>query len=192
VCAAPGGKTLILADDLQVGCAPNSLLVAADRRSRRLTLLRTTLARVNRPIPLVALDALRPLPFGPVFDAVLLDVPCSGVGTLRRDPDVKWTRQQADLARLADDERRMLGMAATLVRPGGRLVYATCSSEPEENEAVVDDWLSTRPDFARAVPTPGGAVAPDLLDPAGRLRTLPFRDGLDAYFAAVLVRAPSA
>jgi 16S rRNA (cytosine967-C5)-methyltransferase len=95
------------------------------------------------------------------------------------------------VARLAASEQTMLRAAADAVRPGGRLVYATCSSEPDENDCVVDAFLDADTRFAPAAPAPGRVPA-ELLGADGRLRTLPFRDGLDAYFAAILVRSPAA
>ena len=186
VCAAPGGKTLVMAERLD----GRGLLVAADARPARVRLLRQTVTRAATPVHVVALDGRQPLPFGAVFDRVLLDAPCSGVGTLRRDPDLKWSRRDADIARLAQDQARMIQAAAAVLRPGGMLVYATCSPEPEENDAVVDAFLDTRPDF-RLVPPPATDEAPaiaSLVDSRDFLRTLPFRDGLDAYVAACLVR----
>jgi 16S rRNA (cytosine967-C5)-methyltransferase len=186
VCAAPGGKTLVMAHAL----GGRGTIVAADHRPRRVRLLRDVITQAGARVPIVALDARRPLPFSEAFDRVLLDAPCSGLGTLRRDPDVKWARREADLARFAAEQRRMIEQAAGAVRPGGRLVYATCSSEPEENEAVVEHFLASRPDFA-VEPPHGPTAAPRLASLVGEhgwLRTLPFRDGLDAYFAAVLVR----
>jgi 16S rRNA (cytosine967-C5)-methyltransferase len=193
-CAAPGGKTLVMAADMRRGgAASGTLLVAADRRPARVALLSTIVARADRPAAVVALDAAEALPFGPVFDAVLLDAPCSGLGTLRRDPDLKWTRQASDLPAFAAVESRMLAVAATAVRPGGRLVYATCSSEPDENRAVVDAFLARRTDFA---PLPADAPRPRipaaLLDAEGAVVTSPPVHGLDAYFGVVLVRRPAA
>ena len=189
LCAAPGGKTLILAGDMQQ--AP--LLVAADRRRDRVALLRSTLDRAAVRSPLLALDVTRPLPFGPVFDRVLLDAPCSGLGTLRRDPDLKWSRTPEDLPRFADAQRAMLQHAAAIVRPGGELIYATCSSEPEENAERVREFLASHDDFASAPRELLGArVDASLLNAAGQLETRPDRHGLDAFFAAVLVRRQSA
>jgi len=190
VCAAPGGKTVVMAAEMH----GRGLLVASDHRSARVRLLRTMLTRAGVHAPVVQLDATRPLPFGEAFDAVLLDAPCSGLGTLRRDPDVKWTRTADDLPVYAAAQRAMLAHAAAVVRPGGRLLYATCSSEPEENEQVVRAFLDSRPDFAphQLVPLPAVAAGDRLLDSHGYLRTLPFRDGLDAYFAALLVRRQAA
>jgi 16S rRNA (cytosine967-C5)-methyltransferase len=129
-------------------------------------------------------------PFRDVFDLVLVDAPCSGLGTLRRDPDVRWRRTEPDLAVLAGAQREMIAQLATVVRPGGRLVYSTCSSEPEENEDIVDAFLADHPDFRRVTPA-RFASRPELaglLDDQGALKTLPFRDGLEAFYAATLVR----
>ena len=151
-CAAPGGKTVVLASDMR----RRGLLVAADRRAPRLNVLRGVLDRAGVEASIVQIDATRPLPFGPVFDAVLLDAPCSGLGTLRRDPDLKWSRQPADLAVFAAAQREMLAAVAAVVRPGGRLLYSTCSSEPEENEQVVAAFLAAHSDFS-AVRSGAGA-----------------------------------
>lgn len=186
LCASPGGKTVVLAADLSLGAEDaGSLLVAGDRRPGRVSLLADTVRRSGNQVPIVALDALGPLPFGPVFDCVLLDAPCSGLGTLRRDPDLKWSRRESDLVRLAGDQLTMVASAAELVRPGGRLVYATCSSEPDENQAVVARFLAADGRFDRAAP---GQVAADMLTDDGDLATEPFRHQLDAFFAATLVR----
>ena len=186
LCAAPGGKSVVMAQ----GMERQGLLVSADLRPNRVGMLKGTIERVGVDARVVAVDAMAPLPFGATFDRVLIDVPCSGLGTLRRDPDLKWSRTEADLPRLAADAGRMLAHAAGAVREGGRLVYATCSSEPEENEAVVTAFLHSHPEFTLERPAAVSAV-PDLdrvIDPAGYLRTLPFRDGLDAFFAAALRR----
>jgi 16S rRNA (cytosine967-C5)-methyltransferase len=164
VCAAPGGKTLVCATDM--GLAPGapremahslaraaterSLLVAADYRPARVNVLADTIRQLGLPVPIVRLDARQPLPFPDRFDVVILDVPCSGLGTLRRDPDLKWRRSADDLPRLAEEAGQMLKQAATVVRRGGRLIYATCSSEPEENEQVVSRFLSGTSEFAVA------------------------------------------
>jgi 16S rRNA (cytosine967-C5)-methyltransferase len=188
VCASPGGKTVVIADDLGIREAGSgSLLVAGDRRPGRVDLLEATLDRAGLAVPILALDALRPLPFGSVFDCVVLDAPCSGLGTLRRDPDLKWSRQESDLARLAADQRMMLTHAADVVCPGGRLVYSTCSSEPDENDDVIEAFLATDTRFTLA-PREASGLWADLLDGRGNLRTTPFRHGLDAYYAATLVR----
>ncbi len=129
------------------------------------------------------------LPFGAAFDCVLVDAPCSGLGTIRRDPDIRWRRNEADLERFAQDQVTLLTRAAATVRPQGRLVYATCSSEPDENEAVVDHFLAHHPQFA-LVPLTDPRLQRFVTD-RGLLRTLPFAHGLEAFFAAVLVRSPT-
>ena len=190
LCAAPGGKTLLLARAI----APGGGLVAADRRQARVALLSARLAAAGVEASIVRLDAARPLPLRPVFDLVLLDAPCSGLGTLSRDPDVKWSRTPADLDAFAATQRTMLREAAAVVRPGGRLAYATCSSEPEENSGIVDGFLDERPEFElRPVTFPPEVARPgELVDARGCLRTLPSRHGIDAYFTAVLARRAAA
>jgi 16S rRNA (cytosine967-C5)-methyltransferase len=152
--------------------------------------MRTVAASGARSIRIVQADAGRPAPFGPTFDLVLVDAPCSGLGTIRRDPDVRWRRTEADLARLAAAQREMLDRLCATVRPGGRLVYATCSSEPDENEAVVSAFLDSHPEFTRGVPPvfERDSRLRTLLDADGALRTLPFRDRLEAFYAVSLVK----
>lgn len=185
-CAAPGGKTMVLAADM----SGSGLLVSADYRPARVRLLSTLTNRAGVLARVVAMDLTRGVPFGPIFDRVLVDAPCSGLGTVRRDPDLKWSRTAADLARFARIQVQMLSQAARAVQPGGRLVYATCSSEPEENDEVVRAFLEADGGFAVERANPGSYVpAGDrLVEDTGFLRTLPFRDGLEAFFAAVLVR----
>lgn len=182
-CAAPGGKTLILASDLPEG----SRVIAADRRPRRVTLLRRSMRRYGLDdVPLVQHDLSRGVPFAGL-DAVFVDAPCSGLGTIRRDPDIKWRRQESDLAPLAASQREMLRQAALAVRPGGRVMYATCSSEPEENEEIVEAFLAEHPRATRVPIQPlGGARFAPFVDARGDFRTLPHRDGLEAFYAAIL------
>jgi 16S rRNA (cytosine967-C5)-methyltransferase len=191
-CSSPGGKTLAMAAAMN----GRGLLVAADVRSRRVDLLRRTLAQAGLAIPVVQLDLLAPLPFAAVFDCVFVDAPCSGMGTIRRDPEIRWRRTAEDLVELAAAQRRMLDHAARIVRPGGRLVYATCSSEPEENEEVVGEFMHGHRDFVpreraevvAALP----AAAAALVSSSAELRTWPWRDGLEAFFGAGLRRLSSA
>ena len=184
LCAAPGGKTVGLA-----GCAdPDGFVVACDLRPRRVALLARFIARAHpRRAAIVRLDATAPLPFGAVFDCVLVDAPCSGLGTLRCDPDIRWRRTPDDLPAFAATQFDMLCRASDAVRPGGRLVYATCSSEPEENEDVVARFRARHPEFDTVAPSTFPGIA-RVLDDGGHLRTLPFRHGVEAFFGAVLVR----
>ena len=184
-CASPGGKTTAMA----AAMADCGLVVACDVRRKRIDLLkRTVLASGSASVRIVQADATRPLPFSRPFDRVLLDAPCSGLGTLRRDPDIRWRRGEDDLAALASSQRRMLDHAAACVAPGGRLIYATCSSEPEENEDVVDRFLVATAGFARVDARTIAGVPAEVVDPQGYLRTAPHPHGLEAFFGAVLER----
>ncbi|MEO6213021.1 MAG: 16S rRNA (cytosine(967)-C(5))-methyltransferase RsmB [Vicinamibacterales bacterium] len=184
-CASPGGKTTAMAASM----ADRGLIVATDLRGRRVDLLARTIAAAGAScVRVVRADTARAVPFGEVFDCVLLDAPCSGLGTLRRDPEIRWRRAEAELADFAATQEAMLDQVAGVTAPGGRLLYSTCSSEPDENEAVVARFLSSRPEFALA---PAGRIPAGLaqfLTPDGYFRTYPFRDQLEAFFAAMLVK----
>jgi 16S rRNA (cytosine967-C5)-methyltransferase len=184
-CASPGGKATAIA-----AANDGGLLVACDVRDRRIDLLRRTVTAAGAmEVRIVQADLLRPLPFRVQFDTVLVDAPCSGLGTLRRDPDIRWRRREADLAAFASAESRMLQNAAACVAMGGRLVYATCASEPEENERVVDAFLETTPGFTSLDARVAAPRLPEaVVDARGHLRTEPHRHGLEAFFGAVLER----
>ena len=190
LCAAPGGKTAQLA-------ATGATVTAVDRSAPRLERLRENLARLGLAAEIVVSDALA-LNSAATYDAVLLDAPCSATGTIRRHPDVAWTKTADDITRLAVLQARLLDKAAMLVRPGGRLVTCTCSLEPEEGEAQAAAFLARHPDYERVAITPeevGGLS--ELITPDGDLRTLPChlaperaggRGGLDGFFATRLRR----
>jgi 16S rRNA (cytosine967-C5)-methyltransferase len=188
LCAAPGGKTAQLA-------ATGADVTAVDRSATRLETLKSNMARLGLVVDTLAADALG-LDVAP-FDAVLLDAPCSATGTLRRHPDVAWTKGPADIGKLADLQRRLLDKAVMLLKPGGRLVYCTCSLEREEGEDQIAAFLARHPEMERL------PIAPDevpglgeALTPHGELRTLPFMlahaearlSGLDGFFVARLNR----
>ncbi|WP_349369334.1 16S rRNA (cytosine(967)-C(5))-methyltransferase RsmB [Salinarimonas sp.] len=187
LCAAPGGKTAQLA-------TAGASVLAVDRSDKRLARLSENLARLGLAAETRAVDALA-LDEAELFDAVLLDAPCSSTGTLRRHPDVAWTKTAEDIVRLADLQQRLIDKAARLTKPGGRLVYCTCSLEPEEGEAQAAAFLTRHPGFVRDPLRPdeiGGAA--DLIDPQGDLRALPHlglapdAPGVDGFFAARFVR----
>ncbi len=184
-CASPGGKTTAIAAAMRGGA-----VVACDVRTRRMELLRRTVAASGAAnVRLVQADLLEPLPFSAAFDCVVVDAPCSGLGTLRRDPDIKWRRRERDLPALARAQSVMLRHASAVVAPGGRLVYSTCSSEPEENDAVVAAFLRDHPGFRQVSATEAASRLPrEVVDPSGCLRTEPHRHGLEAFYGAVLIR----
>lgn len=179
LCAAPGGKALELSRTA-------ARVIAADRSWSRLQRVLANVRRVDahNVLPLVA-DAREPA-LQPV-DAVLVDVPCTGTGTFRRHPDARWRLRISDLAVLGALQRAILWSAATAVRPGGLLIYSTCSLEPEENDAQVDAFLAEHAEFTLE-PPPEGSVPATVLD-EGRLRVLPQRHGTDGAFAVRLRRA---
>ena len=186
-CASPGGKTLALAAQ-----APGGLVVATDVRGRRIEILADTIRRTGAAhVRIVRAGEEGALPFeDAVFDRVLVDAPCSGLGTVRRDPDIKWRRTPEDLMTFAAQQVRLLRRVGRLVAAGGRLIYSTCSSEPEENEEVVAAFLDEAADFDRVPLTRLAALAGDIADMStsdGYLRTTP-HDGLEAFFGAVLER----
>ena len=179
LCAAPGGKSLELARTA-------SFVVGNDRSLQRIQRMVTNAQRVDaRNVLAVVADARVPA-IRPV-DAVLLDVPCTGTGTFRRHPDARWRLKVSDLAVLAATQRNLLRAAANVVKPGGLLVYSTCSLEPEENDAQVEVFLRENEEWTLE-PPPEGTVPAPVLD-AGRLRVLPQRHGADGAFAARLRRA---
>lgn len=168
LCASPGGKTLAIS----AAIGPGGIVIASDVRPQRVRLLARTMARCKVPnAKVLHIPADGPLPFAPgAFDFILIDAPCSGLGTIRRDPDIRWRRQPGDLRGFAAAQLALLSRAAELIKPNGRILYSTCSSEPEENEQVVAAFLAAHPAFA-----------------AERThQTLPFRDHLEAFFGAVL------
>ena len=181
LCSAPGGKSLELARTAGV-------VFAGDASFARLARVRDNIRRLDAAniVPFVG-DARFPAVRG--LDAVLVDVPCTGTGTFRRHPDARWRLRISDLAVLPATQRSIIRAAASAVRPGGLLIYSTCSLETEENDAQVESFLSDNPEW-RLEPPPEGAVPAAVLD-AGRLRVLPQRHGTDGAFAARLRRAES-
>jgi len=185
-CAAPGGKSTLIAD---LGGA-GSRVIAAEVALSRLRTLSFLVRRWGSPnVAVVAADASRP-PFRAAFDSVLLDAPCTGLGTLGHNPDIKWRIKSADIsradvARQARRQRDLLASVSRLVKPGGVLVYSVCSTEREEGEDIVEGFLSSNPSF-KTFPLPAWA-SPFAQGPFAR--TLPERDGGDGFFVARLRRA---
>ncbi|HEV2232899.1 MAG TPA: 16S rRNA (cytosine(967)-C(5))-methyltransferase RsmB [Terriglobia bacterium] len=189
LCAAPGIKAGQLADALGAG-----LMIACDLSARRLDTLRRLLPKMipaDLNVHLVRLDAARALPFGIAFHRILLDAPCSGTGTLARNPEIKWRLEPKDLPRLADLQVRILQNALTAIEPGGRAVYSTCSLEPEENEQVIERVLHAINGF-RLLPASELSREFPSLSPLfnfqGFFHTRPDLHGMDGFFAAVIQR----
>jgi 16S rRNA (cytosine967-C5)-methyltransferase len=182
LCAGNGLKTAQI-----LGAAPGARVLAVDLDGRKLGRTRELCAAMGLPAPQTQAGDAGALGNGPLAgtaDAVLLDAPCTGLGTLVRRPEVRYLRDEGDVARAAALQARLLQAAMPLVRPGGRLVYAVCSFAPAEGPAVVADALARSPGWSLAPLDLGGpALAPD-----GTLRTLPWRHGMDGFYVACLRR----
>jgi 16S rRNA (cytosine967-C5)-methyltransferase len=179
-CAAPGGKALLMAD-----AVPAGTVIAAELNPRRRAALLKLAERWGAAnLRLLGADGLRP-PFARRFEGVLLDAPCSGLGTLARHPDIRWRARADDLRAHAQKQKALLESLARVVAPSGLLVYSVCSAEPEETEEVVSPFLAAHPEFGREEP-PRWAQA--FAAPGGFLRKEPERHGGDAFFAALLRR----
>jgi 16S rRNA (cytosine967-C5)-methyltransferase len=190
VCAAPGGKTAQLA-------LAGARVIALDRSPGRMARLRDNLARLHLDAETVVTDAVEWAGLGATIDGILVDAPCTSTGTIRRHPDVAWLRQEADITAMASLQKRLLQKAVGLLKPGGMLVYCTCSLEVEEGEAQISALLAAEPGLRR-VPIAAGEVGglSEIIDSAGDLRTLPCHlphadprlGGLDGFYAARLVK----
>ena len=185
LCAAPGGKTLTLAQQMQ----DQGRLLSCDRTQQRVGLIRTAARRMGLACvqPLVN-DAAVPNPAFPQADRVLADVPCSGLGILGKKPDIRYkTLEPARRKELLDTQRAILDCAAGYLKPGGRLVYSTCTIHPEENQDQVAAFLGRHPEFR--------VIAPALALPAGMeqgshgILSVPGRTGMDGFFICVMQRA---
>lgn len=190
LCSAPGMKSSLIAEDMRQG-----IMVVCDRSLRRMrTLSKLTQTAWTSGVRLfkIVLDAEQPLPLSARFDRVLVDAPCSGTGTLARNPEIKWRLAPEDIPRLAERQARILQQGLTLVRAGGRLVYSTCSLEPEENEAVVAKALETFPGYRKLTAEELRAEFPafaGLFGDDGAFRTWPgAQQQKDGFFAVVFER----
>jgi 16S rRNA (cytosine967-C5)-methyltransferase len=191
LCAAPGGKTAQLA---QAGAR----VTAIDRSPGRVKRLRDNLARLTLEAETVVADAAEWPNEAESFDGVLVDAPCASTGTIRRHPDVAWLRQEADIGALMTVQKRLLQKAVALLKPGGTLVYCTCSLEPEEGEHAISALLASE-SAMRRIPIDAGEVAglAEIVTADGDLRTLPCHlphddprlSGLDGFYAARLVKS---
>jgi 16S rRNA (cytosine967-C5)-methyltransferase len=199
LCAAPGGKTAILAR----AAGANGFVLAADIYAHRLRAAKAQFARLHlNNIGLAAVDATEPLPFGGNFHRVLVDAPCSGTGTLARHPEIRWRLEASQLPEFHRLQVAILGNAIALAAPGARILYSTCSLEPEENERVIEAVLNAphhqgstirRENAAQSATflephLAAGLDAAQFFDEMGAFRTSPPRDGTDGFFAAILLK----
>jgi 16S rRNA (cytosine967-C5)-methyltransferase len=191
LCAAPGGKTLLLARAV----GPEGHVTAADLHEHRVRAMKERFEHAGvRNVQEVVLEGTDPLPFESAFDRILVDVPCSGTGTLARHPEIKWKLRVEDLADLHRRQVRLLRNALPHLTAGGRLVYSTCSLEPEENESVVDEVLAKTSDTFALVDARSAikSILADSVDVTnivsanGFFRTFPPEHGTDGFFAAVI------
>jgi 16S rRNA (cytosine967-C5)-methyltransferase len=187
VCAAPGSKTAHIG-----ALVPQAMIVAGDLYENRVRILRE-LARTqgNDSIQVAVADATSILPFAKAsFDRVLVDAPCSGTGTLRRNPEIRWRLSAADIAELSAKQRQILAQAGEMVRPGGRLLYSTCSLESDENEVVALDFLKEHAEFdqLRLPTSPSFNYPADLASATGAIRTWPHRHDVDGFFMIAFER----
>jgi 16S rRNA (cytosine967-C5)-methyltransferase len=193
LCAAPGGKTMTLAR----AAGPGGLVVATDVHAHRLREMRAQFERVHlNGVRLAKVDATLPLPFRQKFRRILVDAPCSGTGTLARNPEIRWRLKPDDLAEFHNRQVAMLVSALTQLEDGGRLVYSTCSLEFEENEGVIGEVLSKWKDFRRvpraemeaaiAPHLAAGANAASLFDQTGAFHTFPPEQETDGFFAVAI------
>ena len=184
-CAAPGGKSTYLAASVAGG----GRVIALDPAPAGIGRLSGEASRLGATAVVGVVGDARQSPLRAQFDAVLVDAPCTGLGTLRRHPELRWRRRPADVPRLAAMQRSILAGVAQLVRPGGVLVYAVCTLTREENEGMIADFLASEAGFdvePAAAHLPPEAA--ELITNEGYLRTLPHRHGLDGFFAARLRR----
>ncbi|MBI1749041.1 MAG: 16S rRNA (cytosine(967)-C(5))-methyltransferase RsmB [Acidobacteria bacterium] len=192
LCAAPGGKTAALAR----ATGDQALVIAADLHAHRLRAMEQTMKRLGIDwVPRVALDGTASLPFSRMFERILVDAPCSGTGTLARNPEIRWRLCSGDLADLHQRQVALLRNALRLLAPAGRLLFSTCSLEPEENEQVLDEALRDVPGFRRMTSMDAlqlhvreGADTARLFSADGAFRTFPPEHGTDGFFAVVVQR----
>lgn len=183
MCAAPGGKTTHIAELMK----NTGEIIAVDKYESKLALLKASCERLGIKIvkAVAGMDA-RELDIA-IADRILLDAPCSGLGTLTKKPDIKWKREPEDIPRLAQTQMELLNNAARLLKPGGVLVYSTCTVEPEENFLLVKRFLENHPEFA--IDDASKYVNRDVVKPEGNVETLPHKHGMDGSFAVRLVKS---
>lgn len=183
LCAAPGGKTAFIADVMQ----NSGEIIALDRFESRLKILQKNLDRLKvTNVKTITIDA-NEYEDEQGFDRVLVDAPCSGLGTLTKKPDLKWKRDLGDIRKIVNIQYELLKKGASLLRNGGCIVYSTCTIEPEENFEIIKKFLLDFPNFKLI--NPGNALSAELIDENGCIRTITHLHGLDGSFAAKLEKS---
>ncbi len=181
MCAAPGGKTFVFAELMQ----NSGKVVAIDKYHSKLRFIKEGATRLGLAnIETLSGDAMN-LVFDTPADVVFLDVPCSGLGTISRNPDIKWKKEREDIYKLAEIQKKILANATKNVKIGGAIIYSTCTTEPEENEQNIEWFLNEFPNFTLE---PAENYLPEKLCQNGFLKTLPFKHFIDGAFAARLIR----
>lgn len=181
MCSAPGGKSAYIAGQMR----DEGEIISIDRFEARLKIMEKNIKRLGiKSIKLVETDALIYNESG--FDRILADVPCSGTGTLCKKPDVKWKKDLLDIRRMTELQYHLLEKAGTLLKPGGVMVYSTCSIEPEENWQIVNKFLSEHSEFK--LENAAGLFPAEIVDPNGCIQTFPHSHQMDGAFAARLVK----
>jgi len=185
-CAGLGGKTGHIAQQMQ----DRGKVIAADKDGNKLSRLASEMNRLSISIvECRTVDLLKePDACSESFDRILLDAPCSGLGVLRKNPDARWRTEKKDLKRFAGHQQRLLEQVAPMVKPSGVLVYAVCTTEPEETDGVVDAFLTSCPDFQPFRPSALSGFLNDLVDDRGKFYAFPHRHGTDGFFAQSFVR----
>jgi len=185
VCASPGGKTMAIVTNSLVSGQTNTRFYAGDLTDRRINLLSETIIKQKGKVEIVQYDAQLPLPFEEnTFDRVLVDAPCTGTGTIRHNPEIRYFIQPQDFERMQQRQIAILNNAANLLKHGGRVIYSTCSIEPEENEMVCEQFLSGRDDFRQTAPQ----ISSRFVTKNGYGRTFPATDDMDGFFIATFER----
>lgn len=184
VCAAPGSKTTLVSSRFKV--QNSKLIVAGDLYRHRVEILKNNCMNQGADfVQILQYNAEESLPFADSsFDVVLLDAPCTGTGTIRHNPEIRYFLRKEDFAELSSKQLAILQNASKLVKAGGRLIYSTCSLEPEENEAIIEKFLAENSNFGKTAPN----VPRRFLTAENFARTFPSRDGMDGFFIAELRR----
>ncbi|MBI4810592.1 MAG: 16S rRNA (cytosine(967)-C(5))-methyltransferase RsmB [Ignavibacteriales bacterium] len=182
MCAAPGGKTTFIAELMQ----NQGEIVAVDKYESKLNLIKMSSERLGiKNVQFIATDAVN-LDI-PTADKIIVDAPCSGLGTLRKKPDIKWKREPEDIPRLVKQQYSLLESASKLLRPGGTLVYSTCTTEPEENGQLIGAFLKSHSDFS--IDDAARFVNKSVVTPDGFVETFPHRHHIDGSFCARLIKS---